>query len=153
MRVLASDKKYGLIEKYDCYYIRFIGGSVMPIPCDIRIKETEKEDILHEQEDMDSVVNRYMKSIPWTENEFMRRGYIDFFVNECLMGKQESTRMLDILENDKALKMEMYVAIMTGVFPNKCWARINNKTAKDIANKKQLGLKDSYMEMVRELSR
>ena len=153
VRILFSDSKYDLIEKYDCFYIRFIGGSVMPIPCDIRIEDTEKDKILHEQVDMESIVKEYMKRIPWTENEFVKRGYTDFFANEYSMDKQEIDYTIDLLENNKALKIEMYVAIMNESFPNKCWARINNMTAKDIANAKQLSLKDSYMEMIKEISK
>lgn len=43
MDLIFQGNKYNMIKKYSQYYIRFLGGQMMPIPCDIKISEDEKK--------------------------------------------------------------------------------------------------------------
>ena len=47
----------------------------MPIPCDLEITEAEKDGVLKGAISMSELLSKYMKTIPWTEKEFMRRGF------------------------------------------------------------------------------
>ena len=79
MEKLLNTQKYDVIKKFSHYYIRFIGGQMMPIPCDIKITDNEKDRILEGKTSIENVISDYMQIIPWTQTEFMRRGFEDFF--------------------------------------------------------------------------
>ena len=50
-----------LISKYDKYYIRFIGGQYAEIPCDIKITNSEADNIIDNPEYILDVFNDYRK--------------------------------------------------------------------------------------------
>lgn len=146
-----DDGNYKLIEKYENYYIRFLGGSMMPLPCDLKISKIEKEAIVLGSESIEDIIRKYMKEIPWTEKEFIDRGFRDFLSNVYGLNEKEIGNVLERLEKNKALKNEMYISIMNEEFPKSCWAKINGKTAKEYAEEQGITYYEAYMYMLEKL--
>lgn len=151
MQSIFDDGNYKLIEKYKNYYIRFLGGSMMPLPCDLHISKIEKEAIVIGSESIEDIIRKYMKEIPWTEKEFIDRGFRDFLSNVCGLNEKEIGNVLERLEKNKALKNEMYISIMNEEFPKSCWAKINGKTAKEYAKEQGMTYYEAYMYMLENL--
>lgn len=151
IKVIFSDGTYDLIKKYTNIYIRFTGGQMMPIPCDLRITVLEKDDILSRNRTMDQILKKYMLKTSWTEDEFVKRGFTDYFENEIKLNPEEIEEKLRILEKNKALKNEMYCSIMGEKLVN-CWAKVNGKTAKDYAEEYNLTMQEAFFKMLGELA-
>ena len=150
-RIIVKTKKYDVIKKFSHYYIRFIGGQMMPIPCDIKITDNEKDRILEGKTSIENVISDYMQIIPWTQMEFMRRGFEDFFHYRFSMKSDEIEEIMAKLDLNKALKNEMYISIMNEKFPIKCWAKVEGMNAVQYSKKLGLNLDDTYMYMIRLL--
>ena len=152
MELILKSDKYDLIKKYSRYYIRFMGGQMAPIPCDLQIEDEEKEAILTGCVLMEQVLYTYMAKIPWTENEFIKRGFTDFFRYNYGMSPEEIEEAYNKLEKNKAFRNEMYQAIMQGQFPEKCWAKIEGKTALDYSQDCNYSIDETYMYMLNKIN-
>lgn len=124
MEKLLNTQKYDVIKKFSHYYIRFIGGQMMPIPCDIKITDNEKDRILEGKTSIENVISDYMQIIPWTQTEFMRRGFEDFFHYRFSMKFDEIEEIM---------------------------AKVEGMNAVEYSKKLGLNLDDTYMYMIRML--
>ena len=148
MKVIFSSEKYDVISKYTNHYIRFIGGQIQPIPCDLKISEDEYNDIIFGRKIIDDVIKYYMTIIPWTEEEFIRRGLEDFFIHRYRLNAEEIEEKICKLKNNIPLRNEMYMSIMNESFPIKSWARVKDLTATDYSKKMGTDWSDTYMHML-----
>ena len=104
MEKLLNTQKYDVIKKFSHYYIRFIGGQMMPIPCDIKITDNEKDRIWEGKTSIENVISDYMQIIPWTQTEFMRRGFEDFFHYRFSMKSDEIEEIMAKVEGMNAVE-------------------------------------------------
>lgn len=147
--IFTDDRNYQLLYRYSKYYIRFEAGDMMPIPCDYEITEAEKEAVFAGTTSMSQLLSENARNIPWTEKEFMRRGFTEFFkaLNNC--SDEDIENYLEKLSLNNALRIEMYYAIMDEKFPVNCRAKVNEKTAMDYSKELGLDYAGTYMYMVK----
>ncbi len=96
----------------------------MPIPCDIKITDNEKDRILEGKTSIENVISDYMQIIPWTQTKFMRRGFEDFFHYRFSMKFDEIEEIM---------------------------AKVEGMNAVEYSKKLGLNLDDTYMYMIRLL--
>ena len=147
--IFTDDRNYQLLYRYSKYYIRFEAGDMMPIPCDYEITEAEKEAVFAGTTSMSQLLSENARNIPWTEKEFMRRGFTEFFMalNDC--SDEDIESYLEKLSLNNALRIEMYCAIMDEKLPVNCRAKVNEKTAMDYSKELGLDYAGTYMYMVK----
>ncbi|WP_155832544.1 hypothetical protein [Butyrivibrio sp. VCB2001] len=146
--IFKDNRQYELLYRYSKYFIRFEAGEMMPIPCDLEITEDEKDGVLKGAISMSELLSKYMKTIPWTEKEFMRRGFTNFFREQYHCTDEEIERNLDKLSSNSALRIEMYIAIMNEKLPVNCWVKVNEKKASDYVNELGVDYAGAYMYML-----
>ncbi len=84
----------------------------MPIPCDYEITEAEKDAVLAGTISMLQVLTDNPREIPWSEKEFMRRGFTDYFREECHFSEEQIEESLDKLDKNSSLRIKLYFSIM-----------------------------------------
>lgn len=151
MKIILHDEKYDVIYKYSNVYIRFIGGQMMPIPCDVKITEEENAELIKGKRKVEEILFEYRGKIPWTEEEFMRRAFEDYFAYVYNMNKDAIKEMISKLNSNKALKNEMYISIMNEKFPEKCWAKVKGFTAREYSQNLGTDINITYMKMIEML--
>ena len=67
MEQVLEYKGLKLIKKYDRHYIRFIGGQIEEIPCDLSITNKEAMLIIAKPEEIKNVRDAYKKKVEWTQ--------------------------------------------------------------------------------------
>ena len=148
MKEILNHLNKKLISKYDQYYIRFIGGQHAEIPCDIKITNSEADNIIDNPEYILDVFNDYRKKTPWSVNAFIKSGLEDYLYEENY-SNSEVEQIIIRLNKFEEIKYEMYESVITEEFPVSGLVRVLGKTAKDIYEEKQLSIGDSYLELLK----
>jgi hypothetical protein len=148
MENILNYNNRSLIRKYDNYYIRFIGGQYVELPCDVLITREEAEKIIENQKSMDDIFKQYKNNIAWTMDNFIKNGLKDFMIYEGNYTNEEADNLFAILNEHENIKYEMYECGMTGKFPENSAVKVGNVTAKMIATAENLSICESYVSLL-----
>lgn len=147
MRELVAYNNLTLINKYDEYYIRFIGGQYTVLPCDVIIKRYEAEAIIKNPAEITNIMNFYRRNIPWTMDEFIKRGLLDFISHNT-----EQMKIDDIyfaLTKFEDIKYEVYEYAMTEEFPENGAIKVHGYSAEMLCKEKELSSLNAYLCLVK----
>ena len=148
METITNYNNRSLIRKYDRYYIRFIGGQYVELPCDILITSEEAKNIIENQKLMDDIFKLYKKNIAWTIDYFIQKGLKDFMIYDGNYTNEEADKLIAVLNEHENIKYEMYECGMTGKYPTNSAVRVGNVTAETIANERNLSACKAYTSLL-----
>lgn len=148
METITNYNNRSLIRKYNRYYIRFIGGQYVELPCDILITTEEAENIIGNQKAMDEIFKLYKNNIAWTMDNFIQKGLKDFMIYDGNYTNEEADKLIAVLNEHENIKYEMYECGMTGEYPTNSAVKVGNVTAETIANEKHLSACKAYIALL-----
>ena len=134
-----------LIKKYDRYYIRFIGGQYVELPCDILIEEAEAKNITENPILIEHIFAEYKKKIKWTMNDFIKTGLKEYIIFTCEYSEEDTVSLINRLDKYEDIKYEMYEHGMSGKFPIYGAVKVMNKTAEMLCDEKQISSCEAYI--------
>ena len=121
-----------LIKKYDRYYIHFIGGIHMEIPCELLITNREAMDIISDNTQIKAVMNGYKSKIVWDLSYFIDSAIRDYMFYECNMSEKRIEKDMIKLNRHEDIKMEFYETIMYESFPVNSPIKVEDYTAQQL---------------------
>ena len=148
MKIIINYNNRSLIRKYDRYYIRFIGGQYVELPCDILITEEEANKIIENPKTMDEIFISYKNSVAWTMENFIQNGLKDFLIYDGNNTNEEADKLIEVLNEYENIKYEMYECGMTGRYPTNSAVKVGTVTAEMIANEKHLTACKAYTSLL-----
>lgn len=149
MKEILKCNSKSLIRKYDKYYIRFIGGQYVELPCDIMITEEEGKKIIENPEEIDNVFKSHKKTSVWTMDNFINNGLKDFMLYEGNYTNEEVEKIIKLLNEHENIKYEMYESGMTNTFPVSGAVKIENYTAELIVKEKHISICEAYVALLK----
>lgn len=144
MIVLLDYKGLKLVQRYNNYYIRFIGGQMAETICEFQITEVEAVEILSHNDKIIEIKDIYKKKIPWTMNTFINIGIHDYMKYECGMSEKRIESNMKQLDLHSDIKHEFYEFIMTEEFPVNSAIEVNGYTARRLKSETYLSVLGSY---------
>lgn len=147
MKELVAYNNLTLINKYDEYYIRFIGGQYTVLPCDVIIKRVEAEAIIKNPAEITNIINSYRRNIPWTMDAFIKRGLLDFINHNA--SHKKSDDIYSELTKFEDIKYEVYEYAMTDEFPKNGAIKVNGYSAEILCEEKEMSPLNAYLWLVK----
>lgn len=140
-----------LIIKYGNYYIRFMGGQYVELPCDIKITKAEAEKIIRNPDALMDIFNAYKEQMVWSVESFIQMGLEEYLYNVENYSKEKINCMITKLNQYENIKYEMYECIMKEEFPVSGSVRICGKTAKDFSENATISVGRAYILLLESL--
>ncbi len=144
MEIILEYKETKLIKKYGLYYIRFSGGRMADIPCDLKISKDEIKIIKDSPEKIKEVRDLYKKKVPWTEEYFVNSALEDYFCYELEFSDKKIKSNMEKLDRHKDIKFELFETITNDSFPKASAINVCGYTAKKLKEETKLSILGVY---------
>lgn len=144
MEQLLEYKGLELIKKYDRYYIRFIGGTHIEIPCELLITNREAMDIISGNTQIKAVMNEYKSKIVWDLSYFIDSAIRDYMLYGGNMSEKRIEKGMVKLNRHEDIKMEFYETIMYESFPANSPIKVEGYTAQQLNETTHLTIMGAY---------
>lgn len=148
MEVLFTLDGLTLEKKWNGYYIRFMGGQMDDLPCEIRITSDEAAKIKKNKEKIREILDKYKDGqIPWTDEFFTNSIIVDYLLFKGI-SIDRVKRIMNKFNEYPVIEREFYLTIMFRKFPQNGGLRIKGYTAEELYRKYNLTLLDAYRYLI-----
>lgn len=133
-----------LIQKYDKFYIRFIGGQHEDTLCDLLITNDEAAAITSNTAVIKSIFNEHKKQLSWTQEYFINAGLKDYMTYVCNWSEKRIVKSIEKFNRHTDIKRELYDTIMTEAFPLNSPVTVKGYTAERLNQDARLSVIGAY---------
>ncbi len=144
MELVLESNGLKLIKKYDRYYIRFIGGQMDDMICDLGITNKDAMTIISNHESIKPILDEYSKQVSWTKEYFIDNMIKEYMFYEVNMSEKRINLNIQKLNRHTDIKNELYFTISNEKFPVEGAISVCGYTAQKLKETTRLSILGSY---------